>query len=101
MEDIIFSGRKTTNSKQQVNLLDANFFDFSNTTSEMHTVKEQVAKWYFILRNIAIGLSLLVLIYVGIRMAISAIAEEKARYKSMIKDWVIGFVLLFTLHFLI
>lgn len=100
MEDIIFSGRKSENVKNQVNLLDANFFDFSDTKSEMYTVKQQVAKWYYILRNIAIGLSLLVLIYIGIRMAISAIAEEKARYKSMIKDWVIGFVLLFTLHFL-
>ena len=100
MEDIIFSGGYSEDVTNQVNLLDTNYFDFSDTESEMHTVKEQVAKWYYIIRNIAIGISLLVLIYIGIRMAISAIAEEKARYKSMIKDWLVGFVLLFTLHLL-
>lgn len=99
MEDIIFSGGATdTGVTNEVNILDVNFFDFSNPDSSMNKIKENVAKWYYIIRNIAIGISLLVLIYLGIRMAISSIAEDQAKYKTMFKDWVVGLVILFTLH---
>ncbi|MBP3801936.1 MAG: hypothetical protein J6I85_07975 [Clostridia bacterium] len=99
MEDIIFSGGATdTGVTNEVNILDVNFFDFSNPDSSMNKIKENVAKWYYIIRNIAIGISLLVLIYLGIRMAISSIAEDQAKYKTMLKDWVVGLVILFTLH---
>ena len=65
----------------------------------MKTFREGVAKWYFALRNLSIVVSLAVLIYMGIRMAISSVASDKAKYKEMLKDWLIGFAVLFFLHY--
>ena len=41
-----------------------------------------------------------VLVYIGIRILISSTASEKAKYKQLIGDWVIGMLLLFTMHFI-
>lgn len=102
IEDIIFSGAKLPNNDKitQVNLLDINFFDFSNSDTTIGTLRNGVAKWYYALRNIAMVLSLVVLLYIGIRMAISTIASDKAVYKKMLMDWATSFALLFVLHYI-
>ena len=41
-----------------------------------------------------------VLVYLGIRMLLSSIAADRAKYKQMLMDWVIAMCLLFTLHFI-
>lgn len=100
-EDIIFTG---SSRNQQVNILNVNFFDFSGNGANESIVKsfrENVAKWYFNIRNIAIILSLAVLIYIGIRMAISSVASDKAMYKKMLIDWTLGFAVLVLLHYAI
>lgn len=94
-DDIIFSG---ANGANDIDLVSINFF--GNNDGVTKTVSEGIAKWYFALRNLAIIVSLVVLIYVGIRMAISSVASEKAKYKQMLKDWAIGFAMLFVLHYL-
>ncbi|MBR6033560.1 MAG: hypothetical protein IKP28_02305 [Clostridia bacterium] len=63
-------------------------------------VNDSIAQFYIALRLIAIMLSLASLIYIGIRMAISNIAEEKAKYKQMLVNWLIGFALLFIMHYI-
>lgn len=65
------------------------------------TLKTSVAKWFYICRLIAMAVSLLVLIYVGIRMAISTVASDKAKYKNMLIAWVEAMILLFLLHYII
>lgn len=99
-EDIIFTGSSRNN---QVNIIDVNFFDFSPTGAAQQSLvgnfREGVAKWYYALRNISIVISLAVLIYIGIRMAISSMASDKAKYKEMLKDWLVGFAVLFFLHY--
>ena len=97
LEDIIFAGGEGI--YDQVNILDVNYFKTSDDET-VQTIQEKVAQWYYVLRNVAIAISLLVLIYLGIRMAISAIAEEQAKYKKMLKDWIVGFIILFSLHIL-
>lgn len=94
-DDIIFSG---ANGTDDIDLVSINFFESNNGVTK--TVSEGIARWYFALRNLAIIVSLVVLIYVGIRMAISSVASEKAKYKQMLKDWAIGFAMLFVLHYL-
>ena len=99
VEDIIFSG---SSRNEQVNILNINFFDFNGNgynDSLVKSFRQGVAKWYYILRNLSIVISLAVLIYIGIRMAISSMASDKARYKEMFKNWVVGFVVLFVLHY--
>ena len=67
----------------------------------MSNIITQVGKIYGIVNNLAIALLLGVLIYIGIRMAISTVASEEAKYKKMFKDWAMGFALLFVLDLLI
>lgn len=86
-------------------LFKINFFDINNnpnnTKQTLDVLKENVAIWYFSLRNIAIVANLIILVYIGIRMIISSIATEKAKYKHMLFNWVMSFVLLFLMHYML
>ena len=91
MEDILFN---------RVDILNVNFFDFSVSDTALK-IHQGVAVWYTSLRNIAIiGLAVIV-IYVGIRMAYTTIAEEKAKYKQMLQSWIEGVALVFIMHLVI
>ena len=61
-------------------------------------LRSTISKWYFILRNIALIVMLSVLVYIGIRIVLSSVAQEKSKYKTMLVDWLIGICLLFTIH---
>ncbi len=76
----------------------ANQFDENSTFGKLRT---NIASWYYGIRNLAVVILLVVLIYVGIRMAISTVAEEEAKYKTMLKDWFVALVLVFMLHIII
>ena len=41
-----------------------------------------------------------VLVYVGIKIIISSAASDKAKYKQMLVDWLVGMCLLFMLHYI-
>ena len=45
------------------------------------------------------AIMLIVLIFIGIKMAISSVASDRAFYKRMIMDWVAGMVLVFGIHY--
>ena len=62
-------------------------------------IKDAVSKWYYVLRLIALAAMLLVLLVIGIKMAISNIASDKALYKRMLVDWLVGMILLFLIHY--
>ena len=62
---------------------------------------EQVSKFYYIMRNISIAALLLILLYIGIRMAISTVASDEAKYKKMLGNWAVSMALVFVLHFII
>lgn len=64
------------------------------------TIKSQVGAWYYGIRTLAIILSLFMLIYIGIRMAISTLADDKAKYKKMLVGWIQSFILIFFLHYI-
>lgn len=59
-----------------------------------------ISDWYYALRNLAIVGLLSVLVYVGIRIIISSTASDKAKYKQMLKDWLVALCLLFFLHYI-
>lgn len=63
-------------------------------------LQKTVSQWYNAIRNIAIVLSLSVLLYIGIRMLLSTVAQDKAKYKQMITDWIVGLCLLFFMHYI-
>ena len=91
MEDILFN---------RVDVLNVNFFDFSVSDTALK-IHQGVAVWYTSLRNIAIIGLVVIVIYVGIRMAYTTIAEEKAKYRLMLQSWIEGVALVFIMHLVI
>lgn len=63
-------------------------------------IKKVVATWYYIMRFLSAAAMLIVFLGVGIKMAISTIASEKAVYKRMLVDWVVGAIIVFSIHYL-
>lgn len=59
-----------------------------------------ISKWYVSLRNIGLVMMMIVLLYIGIRILLSTLASDKAKYKEMLKDWAIGMFLLFSMHYI-
>lgn len=84
-------------------LLDINFFDFEGLEegSYLYLFRMSIAEWYAIMKLIAAAILLVILIYVGIRMALSTIADDKAKYKKMLADWIVSLVLIFVLQYII
>lgn len=84
-------------------LLDINFFDFEGLEEDsfIYLFRLSIAQWYTIMKLIACIILLIILIYVGIRMAISTIADDKAKYKKMLADWAVSLVLIFILQYII
>ncbi len=86
-------------------IFDINFFKTTdenvNHAETINIIRQSVATWYVAVRNIsAIGIAI-VLIYIGIRMAISTVADVKAKYKKMLVFWFESIALLFLLHFFV
>lgn len=59
-----------------------------------------ISKWYFALRNLAIVDLLSILVYIGIRILISSSADDKAKYKQRMMDWLVAMCLLFFMHYI-
>lgn len=84
----------------KVPIFDVNFFDVNNSESEASTLlKNAVASWYNVSFKLAQVISIVILIYIGIRMAMASNPEDKVNYKKMFKNWIVGFALLFLLHY--
>ncbi len=77
---------------------DGNEVEVTNTP--VNVMQKTISSWYFVLRNIAIVAFLSMLVYIGIRIIISSVANEKAKYKQMLIDWIVGLCLLFSMHYI-
>ena len=77
--------------------------DYTATTINIYNnvVKKSVLSWFYGMRLLAIALSLAMLIYMGIRMAMSSVAQDKAKYKSMFIDWAFSFGFVFLMQYVI
>ena len=69
-------------------------YSFSRQLSKL------VSNWYFGLRMLAIVGMMSVLVYIGIRILLSSTSPQKAKYKQLLGDWLVGMVLLFTMHYI-
>lgn len=87
----------------EIPILGINFFQNATTGADINiinNIRTQVSVWYVAIRNLSAAILAVMVLYVGIRMAISSVAEEKAKYKRMLADWVVSLVLLFVLHYI-
>lgn len=96
--EYIFSNR--------IAILDANFVnpgEYSGTNKQAltsGTLRTVITSWYRAFRNIAVVGLLSVLVYIGIRILISSTAQDKAKYKERIIDWLVGLCLVFVMHYI-
>ena len=91
--------------ENEVPALDANFINptkwgdkVQNDRSIAIQLQKTISSWYNALRNLVIVGLLSILVYVGIRMMITSVASDKAKYKQMFMDWLIALCLVFFLH---
>ncbi len=99
-DDVLFN----TDSNNNIQLLNINFFKIDNLNqgSVLYKFRAGIAFWYYAMRNIAAAILLCILIYVGIRMALSTVsAQQKASYKKMLVDWVVSLAIIFVLQYII
>lgn len=98
IQDIIFN---------KVPLFDVNVFTDTpggkpmNEDSIEYVIRRTVAIWYVGLRNITFVIIAILLIYYGIRMAITTSTTEKANCKEMLVGWLKGLILAVILHYII
>ena len=88
-------------------ILDINFINpangsfFKDSHGKLTLVGEMVKKIYFSILSIAVGFLTILVSVAGIRLAISSIGSEKARYKEAINSLAICIVLIFGFHFVL
>ena len=85
----------------RIKILQVDFFDIGTEENFVNSMRTSVASWYYVMRILASAILLVILIYVGIRMAISTIASDRAMYKKMLVDWVASIALIFVLQYII
>lgn len=68
--------------------------------STAYNLRPIIANWYNILRDISIVGMLSILVYIGIRIIISSTANDKAKYKQLLVDWIMALCLLFLMHYI-
>ena len=89
-----------------VPILDVNVFNGNNAGGEtvdssslIMIIRNLVATIYMAIRRISIIGLLIVLIYIGIRIATTTVAEQKAEYKKKLVSWGIAFFIVFGMHY--
>lgn len=82
-----------------INFIKPNKYEGQNESSASK-LQPTIATWYVALRNLTVVGLLSILVYVGIRIILSSTAGDKAKYKQMLKDWLIALCLVFFLHYI-
>lgn len=73
----------------------------SGLIKSLDLIRKSVARWYYIVEIIALAIGLVTLIYIGIRMAVSTVATDKAKYKKMLVSWVQSILIIALLPYII
>lgn len=82
-----------------VRVLDVNFISPAEG-SYMEMAAQFIQDIYGTMFAIALSLFGVLVLITALKLAISSVASEKAKYKQALVSWVLGFVMLFTVHFL-
>ena len=92
-DQIIFNG---------ISFLDPNFIiPVNDNTAIVNIVYSLVQKLYYSFFTLACTVFVLAAVVIGIKLAFSSLASEKAQYKTAIKYWITGISALFLMHFVL
>lgn len=64
----------------------------------VYKLRKNLNIWYVIIRNASIAILLFILIYLGIRLAITSSSEKKAEYKKLLISWVTAMIIVMFIH---
>lgn len=78
--------------------LDVNVFTASDG-SLVGLIRDFIANTYYTVLTLATTFFGIAIMVSAIKLAITAIAEDKAKYKKAIVDWLLGLVMLYGIHF--
>ena len=98
--DKIFAGKVPA---FDINFISPNDYSGDKEKQELsiaYQISQVISEWYAALRNLAIVILLCVLVYTGIRIVISSSADDKAKYKQRIMDWIVAMCLIFFMHYI-
>lgn len=84
----------------QIAILDPNF-TAPNSESITYAIKDIINSTFLSLQSIAISVFAIAAMIMGIKLALTTIASEKAKYKQAISKWLIGVIILFMLKYII
>lgn len=86
-----------------IELIDANIFHTNYPGENVATrqIKTMVRNWYYGIWVLSVIGNLLMLVYIGIRMAMSSLAKDKAKYKKQLIGWAESMIILFIMHIII
>ncbi len=84
------------------------FFDpnFINPTRQLSgqapvaILQDIISSMYYTFFTVALTIFVIAAMVIGIKLALTSIASEKAQYKQALNNWVFGIVLLFSVHLL-
>ena len=71
-----------------------------NALKSNEILRPALGNIYIYLRDLCLVLMMLVLLYIGIKIIISSVSTEQAKYKQMLIDWLVGVSLLFLMHYI-
>ena len=97
--DNIFAGKIPAFDINLINPKDYGNADM-NEKSVSYQISDTIAKWYNAIRNLSIIGLLSILVYSGIRIVISSSADDRAKYKQRIFDWIVAMCLIFVIHYI-
>lgn len=96
LEDVIYN---------KIPILDVNIFTDTpggkniSQDSIVYIVRQIISTWYVSFRNLSIMALAVIIIYLGIRIALSTIPEKTSQYKTALLSWVVSIMLVFTIHY--
>lgn len=100
--EAIFSNKVELLNVDFINQINEDEYSVKNdsATKGLISLRKTISAWYVAIRNFALVIMLSILVYVGIRIILCSVASEKAKYKQLLLDWIVGMCLLFMLHYL-
>ena len=100
-EDGTFTIRNTLINKYELFNIKSLISSDSESQTLIGDMTTQIATWFVGIRNLSLVMIAIIFIYIGIRLALATVADEKAEYKKMLMGWVEGLILLVLLYYII
>ena len=99
-EDFVMGNRYGIFLLREVELGDYYTVELEPETSAAYELQSTISAWYMTFRNIALVALLSILVYIGIRITLSSVASDKAKYKEMLVNWTVAICLVFLMHYI-